>query len=214
MCIAHQLKQADYKKMGELMKQDTFDTFNQILYLVVANGQRLESFVGKIDETINIEYRNTVSTLRKKGAHFIKELEQQLKSGWGWYAYMPPEARGAMIASITDVMRSPQNTNNNDLRQLAAFSINELLATTQSPGHLDNTLDRITVAMGEVPGRNNGVQSINAVIAGTAFAGCIDRAEIRIARASPLMGRPFLRNDDGDFIVAQFPLHHSGYDIA
>jgi hypothetical protein len=97
---------------------------------------------------------------------------------------------------------------------MAAFSVNELMATTQSVGHLDNTLDRITVAMGDKPGRNQGVQLINSVVAGTMFANCIDRCEMQVAKAEPLMGRPFLRNDEPDFHLAQFPLHHPGYTVA
>jgi hypothetical protein len=127
---------------------------------------------------------------------------------------MPPESRGAMIASISSAINQPQNAGNNDLRKLAAFSINELIATTQSTGHLDNTLDRITVAMGEDSGRNQGVQLINSVVAGTMFANCVDRCAMQLATAGPLMGRPFLRNDEPDFRIAQFPLHHPGYPVA
>jgi hypothetical protein len=51
-------------------------------------------------------------------------------------------------------------------------------------------------------------------VTGTRFANCIDRCEMQLAKAEPLMGRPFLRNDEADFHLAQFPLHHPGYPIA
>jgi hypothetical protein len=124
---------------------------------------------------------------------------------------MPPESRGAVIASIIDVLQRPENTSNYDLRRLAAFSINELMSSTQSTGHLYNTLDRVTVALGEEPGRNQGVSLINSVVGGTIFDGCINRCESQLARATPLIGRPFMRNDEPDFLVAQLSLHHPGY---
>jgi hypothetical protein len=127
---------------------------------------------------------------------------------------MPPESRGALISSIINAVNQPQNSNNNDLRKVAAFSINELMATTQSIGQLENILDRVTVAMGEEAGRNNGVQLINSVVGGTIFADCVGRCEAQLAQATPLLGRPFLRNDEPEFRLAQFPLHHPDYNVA
>jgi hypothetical protein len=214
MCVAHQLKQADYKKMVGLMNNAAFATLNQIFYLTVAANRTLESFVGTEANDIKKRYTQIVGALQQGGEQLLKEIEQQLQSGWGWYSYMPPESRGAMIASIASALDQPRNSGNHDLRKMAAFSVNELMATTQSVGHLDNTLDRITVAMGDKPGRNQGVQLINSVVAGTMFANCIDRCEMQMAKAEPLMGRPFLRNDEPDFHLAQFPLHHPGYTVA
>jgi hypothetical protein len=214
MCIAHQLKQANYKKMAGLMKEQTFDALNQIFYLVVVANRTLESFIGSDVDTIVKKYTEIIGSIPQNGELAIKQIEQKLKSGWGWYSYMPPESRGAMIKSVIDAFQQPKNIGSNDLRKLAAFNINELIATTQSVGHLDNTLDRITVALGEEPGRNQGAQMINSVVAGTMFAGCIDRCAIELEKAAPLMGRPFLRNDEPDFRLAQFPLHHPGYTVA
>jgi hypothetical protein len=214
MCVAHQLKQADYKKMVGLMNAATFATLNQIFYLNVVAQRALGTFVGKIGERIEEEYQDISSSIRLNGEQIIKQLEQQFRSGWGWFSYMPPESRGATIASIAAAINQPQNMGNNDLRKLAAFSINELMATTQSAGHLDNTLDRITVAMGEKSGRVQGVQLINSVVGGTMFANCVNRCEMQLAKADPLVGRPFLRNDEPDFQLAQFPLHHAGYRVA
>jgi hypothetical protein len=214
MCIAHQLKQADYKKIIGLINEEAFATVNQIFYLVVAANRPLESFVGATAERINKEFSKTSQSIRSIGEQFIRQLEQQLTSGWGWYSYMPPEARGAVIASIGNAIGQSENSNNYDLRKLAAFTINELVATTQSVGHLENTLDRITVSIGEEPGRDRGVQLISSVVSGTIFANCVDRCATQLTKASPLIGRPFLRNDEPGFRLAQFPLHHPGYIIA
>lgn len=214
MCIAHQLKQGNYKKMSGLMKHQAFDTLNQIFYLVASGHRTLVSFAGVKADDIENKYSDVVGSIRQNGEQAIKQIAQQLKSGWGWYSYMPPESRGALLKSIVDACNQVGNTINNDLRELAAFSINELVATTQSVEHLDNTLDRITVALGEEPGRNQGLKLINSVVTETMFANCIDRCDMQLAKAEPLIGRPFLRNDEAAFQLAQFPLHHPGYTVA
>jgi hypothetical protein len=127
---------------------------------------------------------------------------------------MPPESRGAVIACIADAALRPENINNLELRQLAAFSTNELVATIQSAGHFNNTLDRITIALGEESDRDHGLNIVSSIVAGTKFDNCIDRCELQLARAAPLKGRPFMRNDEPDFLLTQLSLHHPGYNIA
>jgi hypothetical protein len=214
MLIAHQLKQADYRKLVKLMGATAFTIYNQILYLTIATNRTLESLAGKVEITIKDSYDKANKFIRSNADQAIKQIEQQLRSGWGWYSYMPPEARGAMISSIINAFNQIPNSSNYDARKLAAFCINELMATTQSTRHLENTLDRITLTMGEAPGRNHGMQLINSVVAGTVFSDCVQQCTVQVAQASPLMGRPFLRNDEPEFQIAQFPLHHPGYLLA
>jgi hypothetical protein len=214
MCIAHQLKQADYKKMSGLMHENAFNTLNQMYYLVVAADRTLESLTGLYSNEVDKAFKQVIRSIHHAGGQFIKQVATQLGSGWGWYSYMPPESRGAMIKSTIDAFKQQEVGGNYDLRELAAYVINELLATTQSVGHLNNTLDRITAALGEKPGRNQGVQLISEVVDGTAFSTCINRCEIQLASAMPLLGRPFLRNDEPSFQLAQLPLQHPGYPLA
>jgi hypothetical protein len=213
MCIAHQLKQADYKKLNKLMKKDVFEIFNYIMFLVVARDRKIESFINTKAEQIIEDYDLAVQYILQNGNKFIREIEERIKSGWGWYAYMPPEARGATIASICKVIQQPENIASADLKLSGAVIINELLATTQSLRHLDNTLDRITMSMTDIPGRVAGKREIELVIAETPFADCISQTEIKVANAGALLGRPFMRNDEPEFIVAQFPLQHPGYNV-
>lgn len=56
MCMAHQFKQADYRKMADLMRQDAFETFNKILYLAVVGKRGLESFVNEEMKIISQGY--------------------------------------------------------------------------------------------------------------------------------------------------------------
>jgi hypothetical protein len=214
MCIAQQLKQADYKKMAKLVTLTAFELFNQILYLQVATGEKIEDFIGVEVRNIKDQYNFLIKAARESGDQLIRKIENQLRPGWGWFSYMPPESRGALIRSIADVCNSSQYSNDYDLRKLAAFSINELLSTTQSKGHLDNTLDRINVAMGSESERNQGIQLIKSIVTGTKFTDCVERCSVQVAQATPLMGRTFLRNDEPEFSIARFPLHHPAYFLA
>ncbi|MFC3460251.1 hypothetical protein [Massilia haematophila] len=214
MCIAHQLKQADYKKMVEAMPSTAFEIFNKILYLHTVTGKSIENYVGVKAKAIDDTYRDVVSSISNNGEQLIKMVERQLRSGWGWYAYMPPESRGALIKSIADAYVQQKNPGNLELKTSASYSINELLSTIQSNGQLFNTLDRVNLAFGDESGRNQGIQLINSIVSGTKFDSCIDRCTMQLATATPLLGRAFLRNDEPDFRVAQFPLHNSAYNTA
>jgi hypothetical protein len=213
MCIAHQLKQVDYRKVPEMMVETSFKIFNQILYLHVVTGKEIESFVGGMVQTIATNYEDALKSAKQNGQDTIRNIEEQLKSGWGWFSYMPPESRGALIRCIADVFNEENNSSNFELRKMAAFSINELLSTTQSSSHLNNTLDRINIALGSESGRNQGVALINSVVDGTKFTDCVSRCTTQLAQATPLLGRAFLRNDEPEFILAQFPLHHPAYNV-
>lgn len=211
MCVAHQLKQADYSKLKDLMRQDYFEAYNQILYMVQAGEKTLREFANGAHESaaeVGIVYESALRSIREKGERFIRDLERQMRQKWGWFAYMPPEARGAMIASINEVINQPQYAANRELRQMAAFSVNELLATAQSQSHLDNTLDRITVAIGSEGDRSLAVAGINTLLAESSFAGGLERAATQVAQAEPMILRPFMRNDEPSFFVAQMPFSH------
>ena len=210
MCIAHQLKQADYKKIPQLIAEKEFYIFNELMYLSITSGRALESFVGARVDQIKRTYQDIVARAQQSGDQFIKELELKISSGWGWHVYFPPEARGALINTVIESLKN-SNLLNNDLRKSAAFSINELMSTTQSARHLDKTLERITFSIGQQSDRTLALQSINNITAGTPFENCAERCEMRLATANPLIGRPFLRNDDPDIKIAELSLHHPGY---
>ena len=214
MCVSHQLKQSDYHKMVKLMTWVAFETFNKILYLHIATGEKIESYAGNTIENISERYESFIASVKVSGEQVLRRIEAQLRSGWGWFSYMPPESRGALIRTVADVLDQPCYSSNYDLRKLAAFSVNELLSTTQSNKHLNNTLDRVIVAMGSKSGRNRGIQLINSIVEGTKFEHCVERCAIQVAQATPLLGRAFLRNDEPEFRLAQFPLHHPGYIAA
>ena len=179
---------------------------------MVATGETtLQEFARTAGDTIRIigdQYGEFLQGMRQRGDDFIRQIERTSQSKWGWYAYAPPETRGAIIASINDIVNSSVNLASWDLRQSAAFIVSELVTTTQSTAHMDNMLDRITVAMGDAPGEAAGRTTIAQLVAGTRFEGCVDQACARLASAQPVLHRPFMRNDEADFVLATLPLHH------
>jgi vacuolar-type H+-ATPase subunit E/Vma4 len=211
MCIAHQLKQANYRKLTGVMKVSTFATLNQIFFLLNSSNQKIESFVGISAGEIAGTYEKALLALRNHHESTVHGFVQKLESGWGWHAYLPPESRGALIRTLVDAVSGPKSFGNEALRTSAAFAISELLSTVQSAAHLYNTLDRITTELGNAPGRSFGAKLIESVVGGTTFANCIQRSESVLTKSAPLLGRPFLRNDDAQFAAAQLPLQHPGY---
>jgi len=193
------------------MKTDIFTGFNQVLCMVATGQKDLREVMAKAGDevdSIGTLYNEFMDGMRQRGNDFIKQIEQAFRQRWGWYAYAPPETRGAIIASINDIVNNPINLASWDVRQSAAFIVSELVSTTQSAAHMGNMLDRITVAMGDAPGEAAGRATIAQLVAGTRFEGCVDQASVRLASAQPVRHRPFLRNDEGDFVVATLPLHH------
>jgi hypothetical protein len=211
MCSCHVLKQVDYIKARDFMAQGTFDVFNKIMFLVEAGDKELQAYVQTTIEDIEDAYDAAIAGLRRKGRDFLQKLEQRMKSSWGWYAYMPPESRGAMMLAINDALMSVPGDRDSQLA--AAYCTNELLCTTQTPRHLDKTLERLTYAMGEKQDSNAGARTVAIIVADTEFTGALETTKSKLAKAKPLIGRPFLRNDDTSFVVAEFPLHGTIYTV-
>jgi hypothetical protein len=211
MCVLHQLKQADYTKLSALMDERIFKLFNQVLTMVAIGGTTLQDFASRqINDLKQIEedYQAYMQGMSQQGAEFIRQIEQNFRSKWGWYAYMPPEARGAIIASINDTMSDPNLRQDGEVRQMAAFAVNELVSTTQTDAHLENLLDRVALQIGMESEGIQGRSVIAGLVNGTAYQGCVDLACIRLASAQPVIHRPFMRNDEPEFVVATLPLHH------
>lgn len=214
MYVAHQLKQADYRKLVVIFSEIAFSIVNKIMFLNLINNKSIESFAGKEIENINSNYLDAIRMVREAGEKAIKELENKFQSGWGWQSYLPPEARGALIASILEIFKRSDNQKSFNLRKSAAFLINELFSTIQSSGHLYNTLDRITFDIGKTSNRTRNIEMINLVLRDTPFEYCMNRCEMQMAEATPLLGRPFMRNDEPEFFLARLSLHHSGFHTA
>lgn len=206
MCVCHMLKQADYKKMHDVMEEETFKAINKILILVEAGGQTLQSFAETTFGDLEDEYMRVTATAKRKGREFLQQLEQRLRSQWGWFAYLPPEGRGALMLAINDARLSAPG--DRDVQLAAAYCANELLCTAQTELHLDKTLERFTYDMGGKGDEATARLALASIFGDTAFAGALEEAETRLSGATePMIGQPFLRNDEPSFFAATLPLN-------
>lgn len=210
MCVCHMLKQADYHKMMDVMEEDSFDTFNKILFLVEAGGKSLQSFAETSELALETAYRKVIGNAQRKGREFLQQLEQRLRSNWGWFAYLPPEGRGALMLAANDAWLSAPG--DREVQLAAAYCANELLCTTQTNRHLDKTLARFTYDMGSQGDEASARLALASLFGDTAFAGALEKAETRLAGVvEPMIGQPFLRNDEPSFFAATLPLNGAIY---
>ncbi|MBS1140746.1 MAG: hypothetical protein H6R13_2199 [Proteobacteria bacterium] len=210
MCVCHMLKQGDYKKMMAVMEEDTFKTFNKILFLVEAEGYELKSFATTTLDRIEQGYKDAINDAKRKGREFLQQLEQRLSSQWGWFAYMPPEGRSTLMLAINDARMSAPG--DRDVQLAAAFCANELLCTTQTNRHLDKTLERFTYDMGSKSDKASARLALASMFNDTVFDGALEKTESRLAGVvEPMIGQPFLRNDEPSFFAATFPLNGAIY---
>jgi hypothetical protein len=210
MFMSHQLKQADYKKMAVIMAPNSFELFNTMLYIVEADGSKLNDFVDKTELYIRGTYKDAVENLKQNGKQFIRQLEQRLRGKWGWYAYMAPEARSSLLAAVTEIGNDPRYAEQPEIRQAAAFCTNELLATSQSTRHLECTLERVALGIMDKGDVANSIYQINKVTSGTQFDNALQVAQNNLAKMSPLHHQPFVRNDDS-YNIAYLPLNGATY---
>lgn len=210
MCVCHMLKQADYKKLMDVMEENTFKTVNKILFLVEAGGYELKSLANTTLDRIEQGYIDTIDDAKRQGRQFIQQLEQRLRSGWGWFAYLPPEGRGALMLAINDARLSAPG--DRDIQLAAAYCANELLCTAQTDRHLDKTLARFAYDMGSQGDEASARLALASLFSDTAFAGALEKAETRLAGVvEPMIGQPFLRNDEPSFFAATLPLNGAIY---
>jgi hypothetical protein len=53
------------------------------------------------------------------------------------------------------------------------------------------------------------IERVAALTVGTPYENCLQRADIQLANAQPLYGRPFIWNDDAAFVVATKGFDHA-----
>lgn len=125
-------------------------------------------------------------------------------------AYLPPEGRGALMLAINDARLSAAG--DRDVQLAAAYCTNELLCTAQTGRHLDKTLERFTYDMGSKGDEASARLALASLFGDTAFAGALEKAETRLAGVvEPMIGQPFLRNDEPSFFAATLPLNGAIY---
>lgn len=209
-CVAYQLKDADYAKMTDEIEKDAYETFVQILYLHEIAGERLNQFVRTPMPTIINIFNNKLVGIRRKGVDALPRIINRLKT-WGWVHYMPPEGKGIILAHIKEIASRPEFRNQVSYQQDAAWIIAEIMATHQTPREKYETLQHMTFNIGEKVDVAQSAANLNGIVAGTMYANCLSETDTRLASASPIRGRPFMRNDESNFVMARLALDHPLY---
>lgn len=209
-CVAYQLKDADYAKMKEEIDGRAYEAFTQILYLHVVVGKRLLQFTIMDIKGIADEYKNNVQSIRQLGVKALERIKKQLQV-WGWLHYMPPEGKGIILAHIKEISGRPEFLTQPSYQQDAAWIVAEIMATHQTPREKYETLQHMTFNIGGKVDVAQSTASLNSVVAGTMYASCLSDTDTRLASASPIRGRPFMRNDESNFVMARLALDHPLY---
>jgi len=208
--VAYQLKDADYAKMTDEIDKIAYETFTQILYLHFVAGSNLLKYANMGSDLIANTYKENVQNIRRIGVDALKRIRNHL-TGWGWVHYMPPEAKGIILAHVTEVSTQPKYLEQASYRQDAAWIVAEIMATHQTPREKYETLQHMTFTIGDKVDVAQSTTSLNSVVLGTVYANCLQETDARLASASPIRGRPFLRNDEQNFVMARLALDHPLY---
>jgi hypothetical protein len=207
-CVAYQLKDADYAKMVDEIDDVAYRAFTQILYLHRFAGANLLKYVKMEERVISTMFDQKMSELRRLGVSALHRFKSQID---GWFRYMPPEAKGLILAHIAEISTSPDFRKQASYQQDAAWIVAEVMATFQTPREKHEVLQHMAFNIGDKVDVAQSTANLNSVVAGTAYANCLQETDTRLASASPIRGRPFLRNDEPNFVVAQLGLDHPLY---
>lgn len=209
-CTAYQLKDADYAKMSEVFAKNAYEAHVQILYLHVVAGENLKRYAVMESRTISLEFKQKLLEVRRLGVEAIQRIKNQLKE-WGWVNYMPPEAKGIILAHVREISSTSEFLKQASYRQEAAWIVAEIMATHQTPREKHEVLQHMAFNIGEKVDVAQSTANLNSIVAGTTYANCLMETDTRLASASPIRGRPFLRNDEHNFVTASLALDHPLY---
>ncbi len=202
-CIAYQLKHLDWHKFSELMAEDAYKAYYKILYMVVAQGKKLVDFFGKQIGNLEDEFQGALEEPKHRGKEFLRRVEKSLEH---FFSYLPPEAKGLILAQVHQIGVSE------GLQQQAGFIVAEAMTTMQTPREKYEVLQRFTLDGGKA---NVAVttSTLNMMLASTIYAGCLEQTDKVLAAAQPVKGYPFLRNDEPEFVTAKLGIDHPIYGI-
>ena len=214
-CVAYQLKRADYHKMMDTIQSMAYLTYCKIKYLVVAGGRALEEFVATQQEYIEFEYSrvsNEIDNAIKRGAKeaedFVKRIRHELEAQTrGWLSYAPPEVLGKIhlqVASLRTGASVPLQAEASELTALA-------LGAPQTSNQLETIAEHMTKRMGGKQDRDVGLALIESCLKGTRNENMLAEVQSRLAKAQPLMSRPFIWNSAPEFVVAKLAIEQAMY---
>ena len=202
-CIAYQLKHLDWIKARELMDKVVYDTYCRILYVVVAEAKRLAESVGKSIQELEVEFKSAVDAARHRGQKFLERIRKSFEH---WFIYLPPETKGLILAQVHQIGVSQ------GLQEQAGFIVAEAMTTMQTPREKYEVLQRFALN-GEKVDVAASSAALSMMLVSTSYSDCLERTDVALARAQPVKGYPFLRNDEPEFTTARLGIDHPIYSI-
>jgi hypothetical protein len=214
-CVAYQLKRADYHKILDVIDPRAYDVYCKVCYLILVTGRDLQRYATMIRENLDEEFTATVNSINRAvrdsthdAEEFLRRIQRELEKRAGtWLSYAPPEVTGQLALQIATAASSA------DLR--LAAGVPKLMAmiveVPQTVNHLNTVAERMTQIMGDKQSDRTGYAMMEACVAGTVYSACIDQAKQRLAQAQPVVSKPFIWNNDPDFVIARLGVEHPMY---
>lgn len=214
-CIAYQLKRADFHKISDAITTDAYEAFSKINYLIVAKGRNVADYANKPVEAIDREFTAatapisaTIAQGGQEGWSFLRHMRAELEKQTGsWLTYVPPEVLGQLLRHIAAARHSADST----IREIAPSLLDMLLGAAQTFNHLNTIAERMTPVMGDKQSARTGFAMMEACVAGTIFAPCVDQAKQRLALAQPVFSAPFIWNTEPKFVITTLAIEHPMY---
>jgi hypothetical protein len=214
-CLAYHLKRADFHKISDAIDAETYEAYCKVKFMVIAKGHALKDYVVKRTYDLNEEFQGATraidDALRNGSAvaeEFLRRIRKELDSQTGsWLSYAAPEVFGQIVRQIAAARKSE----NPLLREQAPELMDLALGAPQSMNHLNTIAERMTPIMGDKQECAIGMAVIKACVTGTAYSDCLTQAEQRLARAQPLTSKPFIWNNEPEFVVATLAIEHPMY---
>jgi hypothetical protein len=213
--VAYQLKRADYHKLGDFIDKDTYDIYCKVYAMVIAKGEDLKNYVGKIGENIEKEYQlfktkldSAIKSGSQEAQDFMRRMREQLSKQTGsWFSYAPPEAVGQLQRYIALAGMSDNLLLREQAPQLMAMS----LGAPQTTNQLATIAERMTEVMGDKQNQLAGLSMIDNCLAGSRFAGELQATQQRLASAQALSSKPFIWNSEPEFVAARMGIEDAMY---
>ena len=98
------------------------------------------------------------------------------------------------------------------LQEQAGFIVAEAMTTMQTPREKYEVLQRFALN-GEKVDVAASSAALSMMLVSTSYSDCLERTDVALARAQPVKGYPFLRNDEPEFTTARLGIDHPIYSI-
>lgn len=214
-CLAYQLKRADFHKIREAIDTATYKAFSEVNYLIAATGRDPTAYVNTSLEDIHREFNAAITPINASIAQGGQESGALLRRLWtevkkqagSWLTYVPPEVFGQLLRHVAAARYSSDST----IRESSPSLMGMLLGAAQTFNHLTTIAERMTPIMGGKQSAQSGFAMMEACVAGTVFARCVDQARQRLALAQPVVSAPFIWNTEPKFVATTLAIEHPMY---